>query len=432
MHQRGNSEQWTRRGLVQSGLAGLIGMSMPRLLELQAGSGSAAGKKSLIFVELAGGPTQFETYDPKPNAPIEYRGAFEPIATNIPGVQFSEWMPEQARIADKLCVVRSVHHGHNSHDPSSHLSQTGYYKTGPKGGPNQFPCIGSVISHLHGPNSRALPAYVAVPSVMRNGRAAYLGQSCNPFEAGGDPNSDKFEVRNLQLAGDLSVDRLNDRRNLLTSLDTGQPLEDPGGAAEAIADFSRQAFELVHGSRARDAFDISRESSSMRDRYGRNTVGQSMLLARRLVQAGVTCVTVRSTGWDDHNKIADRLKEHAPPFDTGVAALVEDLHEQGLDKEVLVIAMGEFGRTPRVNKNAGRDHWGSVMSVMLACGGLTPAIVGASNSRGEVPADSAYRPENVLAMAYRHLGIDPALTLLDHSGRPRFLLEDRRLIKELL
>jgi hypothetical protein len=410
----------------------MIGVSMPRLLQLQAASGSAGRKKSLIFVELAGGPTQFETYDPKPQAALEYRGAFEPIATSVPGIQFSEWMPEQARIADKLSVIRSIHHGHNSHDPSSHLSQTGYYKSGPKGGPNQSPCIGSVIAHVHGSNSLSLPAYVAVPSTMRNGRAAYLGQSCNPFEAGGDPNSDGFKVPNLQLAGNVTVDRLSNRRNLLTSLDTRQRLEDLGGAAQAVDDFSQQAFDLVHGSRARTAFDIAQESARDRDRYGRNTVGQSMLLARRLVEAGVTCVTVRSTGWDDHNKIADGLAKHAPPFDRGVAALIEDLHERGLQDDVLVVAMGEFGRTPRVNKNAGRDHWGSVMSVMLSGGGLRPAIVGASNSKGEVPVDRPYRPEHVLAMAYRHLGIDPSLTLLDHSGRPRFLLEDRRLIEELL
>ena len=421
-----------RRVVLQAGFSSLLGISLPGLLQLQAASGARGRRTSLIFVEMAGGPAQFETYDPKPDAPVEFRGEFQPIGTSIPGVQFSEWLPEQAKIAEKLCVIRSIHHGHNSHDPSSHLSQTGYYKSGPKGGPNQFPCIGSVIARVRGPNARSLPAYVAVPNTMRNGRAAYLGQAFNPFEAGGDPNSDKFEVPNLQLTKNVSIDRLNDRRSLLTTLDARRELQDLEGATKAVDDFSQQAFELVYGSRARDAFDISKEPDRIRDRYGRNTVGQSMLLARRLVEAGVTCVTVRSTGWDDHNKIAEGLAKHAPPFDRGVATLIQDLFERGMQDQVLVVAMGEFGRTPRVNNNAGRDHWGSVMSVMLAGGGLQPGIIGSSNSKGEVPEDNPYRPEHVLAMAYRHLGIDPSLTFPDHSGRPRYLLEDHQLISELL
>ncbi|MDP7206161.1 MAG: DUF1501 domain-containing protein, partial [Pirellulaceae bacterium] len=355
-----------RRSVLQAGFSSLLGISLPGLLQLQAASGTKGRRTALIFVELAGGPTQFETYDPKPDAPSEFRGEFEPVATSIPGIQFSEWMPEQAKIAEKLSVIRSIHHGHNSHDPSSHLSQTGYYKSGPKGGPNQSPCIGSVIARVRGPNTPSLPAYVAVPDTMRNGRAAYLGQSCNPFEAGGDPNSDMFEVPNLQLTKNVSIDRLHDRRSLLTTLDARRELRDLEGATRAVDDFSQQAFDLVYGSRAREAFDISREPDKTRDRYGRNTVGQSMLLARRLVEAGVTCVTVRSTGWDDHNKIAEGLAKHAPPYDLGVATLVQDLAERGLQDDVLVVAMGEFGRTPRVNSNAGRDHWGSVMSVMLA------------------------------------------------------------------
>ena len=426
------SADLNRRSVLQAGFSSLLGISLPGLLQLQAASGTKGRRTSLIFVELAGGPTQFETYDPKPDAPSEFRGEFEPIGTSIPGIQFSEWLPEQAKIAEKLSVIRSVHHGHNSHDPSSHLSQTGYYKSGPKGGPNQSPCIGSVIARVRGSNTPSLPAYVAVPDAMRNGRAAYLGQACNPFEAGGDPNSDKFEVPNLQLTKNVSIDRLNDRRKLLTTLDGRRNLRDLEGATRAVDDFSQQAFDLVYGSRAREAFDISQEPDKMRDRYGRNTVGQSMLLARRLVESGVTCVTVRSTGWDDHNKIAEGLAKHAPPYDRGVATLIQDLAERGMQDDVLVVAMGEFGRTPRVNNNAGRDHWGSVMSVMLAGGGLQPGIIGASNSKGEVPADKPYRPEHVLAMAYRHLGIDTSLTFPDHSGRPRYLLEDRQLISELL
>jgi hypothetical protein len=424
-----------RRGFLKAGFLGAAGLSLADVLQLQSRAseaGRAVRKTSVIFVELAGGPTQFETYDPKPKAPSEYRGTFDVVQTNTPGVIFSELMIEQAKIADKLAIVRSIHHRHNSHDPSSHLSQTGYYKTGPKGGPNQFPCFGSVIAKLRGPNAPSLPAYVAVPQVMRNGRSAYLGQSFNPFETASDPNDPKFHVRNLQLTSNLSIDRLGDRRELLSTLDARRRLQDLEGASTAVDEFSEQAFDLVYGSRAREAFDIANERDAMRDRYGRNTVGQSMLLARRLVEAGVTCVTVRCTGWDDHRKIASGLKQRAPNYDRGIATLIKDLYERGLQDDVLVVAMGEFGRTPRINKNAGRDHWGALMSVLLAGGGLKPGIVGASNSKGEVPADTPYRPENILAMLYRHLGIDPAMTLNDLSGRPRYLLEEREIVRELV
>ena len=425
----------SRRSFIKAGFLGAAGLSLADILGLQArarAAGRTPRKTSVIFVELAGGPTQFETYDPKPKAPVEYRGPFGVVQTKIPGVIYSEMMTEQAKIADKLAIVRSIHHRHNSHDPSSHLSQTGYYKTGPKGGPNQMPCFGSVIAKVRGPNARSLPAYVSVPSIMRNGQSAYLGQAFNPFETVGDPNDPNFYVRNLKLAGSLSIDRLGDRRQLLSTLDARRRLHDLEGAAQAVEEFSHQAFELVHGSQARQAFDMSREPASLRERYGPNTFGQSMLLARRLVEAGVTCVTVRSTGWDDHTQIATRLRQREPDFDRGMAVLVEDIHERGLQDDVLVVAMGEFGRTPRVNQNAGRDHWGALMSVVLAGGGLKTGIVGASNPKGEVPSDAPYRPENILAMIYRHLAIDPTLTFEDHSGRPRFLLEERQLVRELV
>ncbi len=387
---------------------------------------------SVIFIELAGGPTQFETYDPKPNAPKEYRGSFGVTQTNLPGTIFSEWMPAQARIADKLAVIRSIHHPSNSHDPSSHLTQTGYYKQGPKGGVNQMPAFGCVVAKLRGANTATLPPYVAVPRTMRNGGPAHLGKSYNPFETVTDPSKAGFKVQNLALNKALNLNRLGDRKSLLKALDAQRRLADLQGASTAVDDFTYQAFDLITGDAARTAFDIDAEPDTVRNAYGRTTNGQSLLLARRLVEHGVTCVTVRVTGWDDHNKIGDRLKEKAPSYDQGTAALVSELYDRGMDDDVMVVAMGEFGRTPRINKNAGRDHWGSVMSVMLAGGGLQTGVLGKSNSRGEVPAANAYRPENVLAMIYRHLGIDPGITFNDFSGRPRHLLERRDLIKELL
>ena len=426
----------SRRSALRVGTLGLAGFAQLGLDQvLRARAAAPAGsrqKSSVIFVELAGGPTQFETYDPKPEAPREYRGAFGVLGTRLPGVLFSEWMPRQAAIADKLTIIRSIHHPSNSHDPSSHLTQTGYYKSGPKGGPNQMPAFGCVVAKLRGPNANTLPAYVAVPRIMRNGGPAHLGKSYNPFETVGDPARKDFKVENLALDGSLNLKRLNDRKGLLTALDAHRRLADLQGASAAVDDFTYQAFDLITGPTARIAFDIGRESDGTRDTYGRNTTGQSLLLARRLVEHGVSCVTVRVTGWDDHSKIAQGLKKKCPSYDQGLAALIADLHDRGLADDVLVIAMGEFGRTPRVNANAGRDHWGSVMSVLLSGGRLRTGVLGASNSRGEVPIRCAYRPENVLAMLYRHLGIDPATTFDDFTGRPRNVLARRALIKELV
>lgn len=423
----------SRRGFLGAGFLGLGGLTLADVLRERASAADVTGtaKTSVIFVELAGGPTQFETYDPKPDAPSNYRGPLSAIQTNLPGIMFSQFMAKQAQIADRLTIIRSIHHRSSSHDPSSHLTQTGYYKTGKKGGANQMPSLGSVAARFRGPNHPALPAYVAVPRVMRNGGSAQLGLSCAPFETGGDPNNAAFDVKNLGLLAGLTAERLGNRSELLAQLDAQRRLADMHGSAEAVDDFTRQAFDLVTGSRAREAFDLRREESQVRDAYGRNSVGQSLLLGRRLVEAGVTCVTVRVTGWDDHRDIAKGLGKRGPAYDQGLAALVRELDERGLASRVLVVAMGEFGRTPKVNKNAGRDHWGSLMSVLLAGGRLQRGVFGESNSRGEVPTSMPYRPENVLATVYQHLGIDPAQTFADLSGRPRYILEDRKVIREI-
>ncbi|MEO1974269.1 MAG: DUF1501 domain-containing protein [Pirellulaceae bacterium] len=425
----------SRRGFLKAGLLSAGGLTLAEVLRHRAAAveaGTVVNNHSVIFLEMAGGPTQFETYDPKPDAPIECRGPLQPIQTNTPGVILSEYMAEQSKIVDKLAIVRSIHHNSNSHDPSSHLSQTGYYKSGPKGGPNQMPCFGSIAAKFRGSNDPSLPPYVAVPQIMRNGQSAQLGKSFNPFETIADPNDPKHDVRNLSLTGGLTVSRLADRRGLLSTLDRKRRMLDLSGSADSLDQFTQRAFDLVSGAKARAAFDINSEDTKLRDAYGRNTVGQSMLLARRLVGAGVTCVTVRVTGWDDHNKIAAGILAKGPNYDRGVAALITDLYDRGMEKDVLVVSMGEFGRTPRINKNAGRDHWGAVMSVMLAGGGLQTGVVGASNSKGEVPVNNAYRPENVLATMYRHLGIDPAWTFDDLSGRPRYILERSEVIRELV
>lgn len=426
----------SRRDLLKVGALGLGGMTLPALLRARAAAaaeGRDVRRTSVIYIELAGGPSHFETYDPKPEAPREYRGPLGSVATKLPGVRFSECMAEQAKIADRLAIIRSVHHDSSSHETSAHLTQTGYYLRDRQNRENEMPCVGAMAARLHGANASGVPAYVAVPNMMRAGAAAYLGKGYNAFETGGDPNKKKFAVNNLSLVKTLNLDRLENRRTLLAALDSSQRVVDNRGVSDAMDDFTAQAFELVTGDRAREAFDIEREKDKVRDRYGRTTQGQSLLLARRLVEAGVGFVTVRAGGWDDHTKIKERIRDKAPALDQGVAALVKDLAASGLDRDVLVIAMGEFGRTPRINKTAGRDHWGSVMSVLVAGGGLKMGqVIGSSNRKGEIPQSSPYRPEDVLAMVYRHLGINPEQTFNDLSGRPRYLLERRELIAELI
>ena len=422
----------TRRSFLKAGFLGLGGLTLPQLLEARAQKGVAVKKTSVIYIELTGGPTQFETYDPKPEAPSEYRGPFGTVKTNLPGVHFSELMKEQAKVADKMAIIRSIHHSSSSHDTSSHLTQTGYYKLGRKGSKNSFPAIASTTAKLKGANVSGVPPYVSIARAMRNGRSAFLGNAYDPFIAGGDPNKEDFKVDNLDLLPDLALQRVNDRKGLLESLDKHRRMLDNTRTIESIGKFNGQAFELLTDDRARKAFDISTEDVKTRERYGRNTTGQSMLLARRLVEAGVSYVTVTVGSWDDHSKITDRMKDKGPAYDQGLAALISDLYERGLNRDVLVVAMGEFGRTPRINKSAGRDHWGRLMSVLMAGGNFRMGqIVGSSNDKGEVPKDNPYRPENVIATMYQHLGINSGTTVTDFTGRPRHLLENHRVIKEL-
>ncbi len=427
-----------RRSFLKAGLGGFGGLSLSELLRLRA-AGAETGNNppdtAVIYVEMAGGPSQHETYDPKPMAPQEFRGPLNAIKTNVPGVLLSQYMTEQARIMDKLAVVRSVHHNTGSHRTGAHLTQTGYYLRDRQNRENEMPSIGSVASKAHGPNAFGLPAYVAIPRIMRYGGGAWLGKGYNPFETVRDADRKNFKVPNLALARGLTPDRLKSRKELLVSFDEDRRIVDNRGTAESMDRFESKAFEMITGDLARKAFDLEQEQDETRDRYGRTDDGQNLLLARRLVEHGVTFVTVRIGGWDNHRDLARSMKQRRPKFDQGLAALVEDLHERGLDQKVLVVAMGEFGRTPKINNRGpepGRDHWGRVMSVLLAGGGLrTGQAIGSSDSKGAVPQDSPYRPDSILFTLYRHLGIDPATTFLDNSGRPRYILEHREPIREL-
>ena len=432
----------TRRDMIRAGMAVTGSLSLSRIMELQAASRNDDGDRSnnaVIFVEMAGGPTQHETYDPKPKAPREYRGPFGVINTTLPGVQFSQLMARQSQVADKLALVRSVHHNTGSHTIGSHLVQTGYYLQSSSSGDNDMPCMGSVIAKVRGANNPAMPPFVSIPSSMRYGRAAWLGKSFNPFETGGKLTSKDFQVPNLELIKGISTSRLSDRRRLLAGFDSTRRILDNRGFATAQDDFTRLAYEMVTTTSVRDAFDLKREDQATRDLYGNNEFGQGMLLARRLAEQGVPFVTVRAGGWDNHGQkvcgftLEQSLNKRGPNFDRGVAALVTDLYRRGLDRQILLVCMGEFGRTPKINSEAGRDHWGAVMTVLVSGGDLQVGqVIGASDSKGGYPIQSPYGPNNVQAMIYRHLGIDPSLTFPDPAGRPRYILEERELIQELI
>ena len=359
-----------------------------------------------------------------------------PVQTSLPGVQFCEFMSEQARIADKLVIFRAIQHDSGSHQTSAHLTQTGYYLRDRQSRENDMPCIGAITAKVRGANRAGLPPFVSIPQSMRYGRAGWLGKGYNPFHTDKSADDKNFEVPNLTLVGGLTEERLNNRKALRTGFDEARRIIDRQGVAAAQDDFTRQAFEMVTGDAARRAFDVGREPQEVRKRYGMNSLGQNMLLARRLVESGVTFVSVRCNtlgSWDDHNGVEARMKAKGPAYDQGVAALVSDLHERGMAEQVMVVAMGEFGRTPRVNKNAGRDHWGRVMSVLLA-GGKVPSgqVIGASDATGSAPVQAPYRPEHILGVLYDHLGINPSTTFTDDSGRPRYVLETRELVRELV
>jgi hypothetical protein len=373
-------------------------------------------------------------YDLKPDAPAEIRGEFCPIATSLSGGFLSEHLPQQASVLHQMAVLRSGTHNVSSHLPGSHLIQTGH----PQGNPsaqNQNPSSGSVVARLRGANEPGLPAYVAVPRPASYGAAAYLGAAYNPFTTDLEPNSRDFRVRSLKLESGLTVDRLHTRQNLLGQFDRLRRDLDLDGNLAGMDSFSNQALQLVTSERAARAFQISEEPEAVRERYGWTNIGQNCLLARRLVEAGVTYVTCLSGGgWDTHqNNFAELKNVSLPRYDQAVAALVSDLSERGLDRDVLVMACGEFGRTPTINKSAGRDHWPSAMSVVFAGGGLKMGqFVGSTDSRGAYPTSHPATPGDILATVYHALGIDFRREFSDHSGRPIRVLPEGRPIPQLV
>jgi hypothetical protein len=443
----------TRRDFIQFGLHGALGLGLCDLLRLRAGAATArsaseatqpavakplAGKDvNCILVWLDGGPSHYETFDPKPDAPSEIRGEFKAIPTKVPGIHFCESVPKLAAVADKFTVVRSICHKDPNHGGGNHYLMTGMPTPVPVacGAFVTFhPSFGSVVSYKRGLRD-GLPAYIAMPEVSRSGGPNFLGGQHAPFVIDGYPNSPSFKVRDVVLPADISEGRAEGRQMLRRSLDDMRRFSDKLADDPAVQfdQYYAQALDLVASPRAQQAFDIQRESDKLREAYGRNDFGQRLLLARRLVEVGVSFVTVYNGGWDHHTKIFEAYRgDHLKRLDQGVAALISDLDERGLLDKTLVIVLGEFGRTPKVNKDAGRDHWPGAMSVLMAGAGVPRGhVVGATDAKGYYAAESVYKPEDFAATLYTKMGIDPAQVLHTSTGRPVQLVNNGRLIKEL-
>ena len=439
-------EQLSRRSFVQAGVLGVGGLGLSQMLRLRAQGATQASdrKTSAILFWLSGGPGHMETWDPKPDAPVEYRGPLGAIQTNVAGVQFGELMPRLAGMMDKRAVLRSVNHGSGDHTKGNHWMLTGFEGpafNAPDNRQQRRPSMGSAVANVRGANHTGMPAYVGVPH-LRGGTnnlfhyAAYLGGGYNPFVVNSDPASDEFAVRNLALPPGLTRPRLADRLNLLQSMDKLKRANEQ--TMSDLDQHHQQAFELLTSRRVRDAFDIDAEDDATRQSYGMHTFGQSALVARRLVERGVTFVTVNCVPWDHHGssnryQTEEGAKLLIPPLDHAIAGLVADLETRGLYEDTMIIAMGEFGRTPRMNKYAGRDHWGRTFSVLVGCGGMKMGqVVGRSNSRGEHVVRRPISPEDVAATVYHHLGIDGTkITFNDQLDRPMPLIADGKPIREL-
>ncbi len=435
----------SRRDFLRAGALGLGGLTLADVLRLRAASGERTPARSVIMVCLAGGPSHLDMYDLKPDAPAEVRGDFKPIKTNVPGIDLCELFPLQAKVADKLAVVRTV----QWHEPMQHELQevyTGFPKAAKR------PAFGSVVSRFHPAGDRRMPQYVSLDQYAADHSAVenpqYVGSAHRAFLFGSEG------VKNLGLRKELTADRLGERRDLLSAFDTLRKDVDAKGEFAGMDAFAAQALEIVTSPKAREAFDVSKEPEAVRRRYAPKDAkytygndpkptnpwpGDKFLLARRLVEAGVSVVTLRVGTWDYHGKtsgtgnIFTGLRTQLPLLDQSIHALVTDLHERGLAKDVAVLVWGEFGRTPKVNNVEGRDHWPSAGFALFAGGGLkTGQVVGETDSKAAEPRTRPLGPQNVLATVYHALGIDPTQTLPDFTGRPVALLDDPRPIAELV
>lgn len=438
-----------RRNCLQLGLAGLAGggfmdlLSMQRASAAAAGAGSAGPRKSnCILIWMDGGPTHLETFDLKPEAPVEIRGEFRPIETNVSGIRICEHMPKLAKIADKYSIIRSVQHNQGNHGAGNHYMMTGAPPRIPVGCGafvSFHPSLGSVAAYER-QAPHGLPSYFSMPSMSRSGGPNFLGAKYAPFVVANDPNHKDFRVRDVELPRDLAEVRFQSRRDLRHLIDRLPRYADPQ-VADPVAGYDEnveQGYNLVTTPEAQKAFDIHSESDATRDAYGRNGFGQRALMARRLVEAGVPFVTIVDGGWDHHADLFGALRTRLPSWDQTVATLIDDLDQRGLLETTMVIALGEFGRTPKISTlngqtKAGRDHWANAMSILFAGGGSRGGqVIGATDRQGHSAIERVLSPENYVSTVYRKLGIDPDKVYYTPSGRPAHLVSDSTPIDELM
>lgn len=416
-----------RRGFLQVGALGSLGLALPDLLCAAGESKSPAKARSAVLIFLSGGPSHHDMFDPKPEAPREIRGEFEPIPTRISGVQLSSQLPRLAAEMHRYCLLRAVTHRDAAHEPGVVYMNTGYrFRPG-----QDYPGLGAVLGYERRsePNVSGLPPYIAIPEGHGGG---HLGPGYGPFSIQGDPNAAGFRVQDLAMSGDLNAKRFDRRRQLRLDVNETFRRDHAAEVQAAVDKFTVQAYDLITSPTAQTALDIHREEEKNRDRYGRTQFGQRLLLARRLIEAGVPFVTASDFAWDDHLNIFGNLKQRLPAFDQGLSAFLADLDERGLLDSTLVIVMGEFGRTPKVNSNRGRDHWGNAFTVLLAGGGVRGGqVIGASDADGAFPKDRPVTPEELIHSIYVLLGIDPTKFLPSASGRDIQIVRDGAFIKEL-
>jgi len=425
-----------RRDALRLGSLGAFGLSLFGRSPTFASSDDRSKAKSCILVWLDGGPSHLETFDVKPDAPAEVRGPFQPIATNVAGTYISELLPRTAKVTDKIAIIRSMTSPLGEHGIANQYMLSGY-KPSPV---IDYPSYGSVLSKVRG-NKNVLPPYIAIPSVRSPAGAGFLGTAFDPFSIGGDPSKASFRVKDLDFYPGVNAERMNRRRAFVDQLEKFQRRHDEGNA-DPDPRFE-QAYRMVTSEKTKRAFDLSLEKEGIRGKYGLGSFGQSCLMARRLVENGVPFVTVDYSGWDTHESLVLRLKEGfagakvgvglVPTFDQGFATLVEDLDERGMLDETLVIAMGEFGRTPKINTRGGRDHWPRVFSIALAGGGVRGGVVvGKSDAIGESPAERPVSPSDLAYTIYSFLGVEPSQELQTEDGRPVQINQGGELIKELV
>jgi hypothetical protein len=436
-------DRLSRRDMLHVGGLGILGLSLPHSLRAQTAQPAPRRAKSCIVLFLMGGPPQHSTWDPKPDAPLEVRGPFGPIATSVPGIQVCELMPRLAQQMDKLAILRAVSTGDNAHSSSGYYMMTGIphqpmnFENANPGAPNNWPTLGALVQRVRG-NRGPMPVAVRLPgrifntdgSVWPGQDSGFLGRDADPWLLRCEPGSRAMQVSEFTLSAELSSGRLDDRQRLLHAVNQSLDSADQFGRLDRYDRSTQQAFDVLRSARAGHAFDLERESDRVRDRYGRSPFGQSVLLSRRLIEAGVSLVQVNwyrgpneppdNPCWDSHTDEPNRLRTVlVPPTDQAFAALLDDLSQRGMLDETLVVCLAEFGRTPRMNNRSGRDHWGPVFSVALAGAGIRGGIVhGASDHLGAQPRDGRVRPEDLTATILDCLGHHPDTEIQDALGRP--------------